>query len=54
MTTAAMTDCDVTVVISARTTGFLFEQRRNWRAFMQVRCDHLEHATTAGRGWLGF
>ena len=54
MTTTTVADCDVAVVITARTTDFLFELRGNGRAFMQGGCHHLKHAATTGRGWLNF
>ena len=54
MTTTTVANCDVAVVITARTTDFLFEQRGYGRAFMQGGGNHLKHAATTGRGWLNF
>jgi hypothetical protein len=54
MTTTTVANCDVAIVITARTTDFLFEQRGYGRAFMQGGGNHLKHAATTGRGWLNF
>lgn len=54
VTTATMTDGDVAVVVTARATGLLFEQRRVGLALVQVRADNLHHATAASRSRLNF
>src|SRR5690606_16379808 len=51
---AAMANGDVTVVVAARTTLFLFEQSCERLALVQIRADDLDHATATGRSRLDF
>src|SRR5690606_32512620 len=48
--TATMTHGDMAVVVTARSTGLLFEQAGVGRAFVQAGVHHLHHAAAAGRG----
>ncbi|MCY1519177.1 hypothetical protein D9M68_539220 [compost metagenome] len=52
--TATMTDRDVTVVVTAGTTGLLFQQRRVGLTLVQVGANNLHHATAASRSRLNF
>lgn len=54
VTAATVADRDVTVVVTARTTGLLFQQRRVGLTLVQVRADDLHHATAASRSRLNF
>ncbi|MNZ74645.1 hypothetical protein D3C78_930980 [compost metagenome] len=54
VTTATVADRDVTVVVTARTTGLLFQQRRVGLTLVQVRANNLHHATAASRSRLNF
>src|SRR3546814_2318921 len=49
-----MANGDVTVVITARSTCFLFEQSCERLAFVQIRAYDLDHATATGRSRLDF
>jgi hypothetical protein len=50
VTTADVTGGDMTIVVATCSLAFLFNQTRERATFVEVRVDHLDHATTAGRG----
>ena len=54
VTTALVAHGDATVVVTARVLLLGFQQRSFWSALVQVRVHHLDHATTARRGWFNF
>jgi hypothetical protein len=49
VTTADVTGCNVTVVIATSSFALFLDESREWTAFVEVRIDHLDHATTTGR-----
>src|SRR5690606_33275361 len=54
VTTATMANRDVTIMVTARATGFLVQQRRKGLALVQLIVDDFNHAATASGRRLDF